>query len=320
VSSATSTPASGPSLAATATQTSAATSTVLTLSYSTSTESSPSTATSTPSSTTQAAPPPPPEPTAYPTCGQTVINVPGSYPSIQAAIDAAAIGDTVNIAAGTYAENVNLKSGICLQGAGVDQTVIWKAGAPGITGSGVSYVIIQDLTVKDSGCAPGSCGGGGDGGGVHLTGSSNITLESCRLTGNVAVNGGGILASGSSVTLDHCLIDGNTATNIGAGLVAESNSTVRLTNVTMPNNVWSNALGNGGVGGIRSLGSNVQVSNSIIWGNNSQNLAGDGLNVTNSDVTGWSGGSNNISSNPNFVSATDYHLQTGSPSAGMGLY
>ena len=269
------------------------------------------------SATTLAAPPAPP--TAYPICGQTVEGVPGDYSTIQSAIGAASVGDTIQIAAGTYDENVNLKSGICLEGAGIDQVVISKSGAPGITGDNVSYVIIEGLTVKNSGCEAGSCGGGEDGGGIQLLGSSDITLRSCRLTGNAAANGGGVFASDSSVIVDHCLIDGNSADNVGGGIVAEDNSTVALTNVTVADNAWSNHLGNGGVGGIRSYGSRFEITNSIVWGNNDKNLSGDGSNVSGSDIEGWSGGTNNISSNPDFVSVTDYHLQAGSAATGMGL-
>lgn len=48
---------------------------------------------------------------------------------IQAAIDAAAVGDVVRIAAGTYQGPVVLKDGITLVGAGADVTVIDGAGA-----------------------------------------------------------------------------------------------------------------------------------------------------------------------------------------------
>jgi len=247
-------------------------------------------------------PPPPPVPTGYPTCDQTIKNVPGDFPSIQAAINATSFGDTVKIAAGTYNENLNLKSGICLEGVGVDQTIISKSGASGIAGEGVSYVIVKNLTVKNSGCAPGVCGGGGNGGGIRLSRSTNITVQSCHLTGNVAVNGGGMLVSDSSVIVDHCLIDNNTANNIGGGLVVESDLPVTLTNVTVANNSWSNSLGNGGVGGMSSYGSGLRMANSILWGNTKENFSGDGSGVSNSDIGGWSGGTNNTNSNPNFVS------------------
>jgi len=225
----------------------------------------------------------------------------------------------VKIAAGTYNEDVTLVSGICLEGAGIDQTVISKSGASGISGNNVSYVIIKDLTVQNSGCAPGVCGGGGNGGGIQLSQSSNITIQSCRLTGNAAVDGGGISISQSTVTMDHCLIDGNTANNSGAGISMGAASTVSLTNATVANNNWVNALGNGGVGGIRSDGAGLQMANSIVWGNNSQNFSGNGAQISNSDVSGRSGGTNNITSNPGFVSRTNYQSQASSV-AGIGAY
>lgn len=270
---------------------------------------------------TQVTPPPPaPQSTAYATCDQTVKNVPGDYPTIQAAIDASSFGDTIKIAAGTYNEDLTLASGICLEGAGIDQTIISKSGASGITGNNVSYVIMKGFSVQNSGCAPGVCGGGGNGGGIQLSNSSNITIQSCRLTGNSAVDGGGMSLSQSSVTIDHCLIDGNTANNLGAGIAEDAASTVSLTNVTVANNKWVNALGNGGVGGIRADGSGLKMANSIVWGNNSQNFSGNGSQVSNSDISGWSGGTNNIGGDPRFISTTDHHLQTGSPATGMGLY
>lgn len=326
IESATSTPSSTMTLTPIQSDAFAVTSTIstplteLSLSASSSATSTFSSSSSTVSSTiVRVSLPPAPVPTGYATCDQSVKNVPGDYPTIQAAIDATSFGDTVKVAAGTYAENLTLKSGICLEGSGVDQTIISKSGASGITGTGVSYVIIKNLTVKDSGCAPGLCGGGGDGGGVQLSGSNNIILRSCRLTGNVAVNGGGMYASGSSVTMDHCLIDANRANNVGAGMLADSSSAVTLTNITVANNTWSNAFGNGGVGGISS-GSSLQMANSILWGNNDKNFSGNGPHVSNSDIDGWSGGSDNIRSNPSFVSAADYHLQGGSAAVGMGAY
>lgn len=269
----------------------------------------PSTSTS---ATTQSALPP--------VCDQTIRNVPADYPSIQAAIDAASAGDTIKVAAGTYTENVKLRSGICLEGAGIDQTIISHNGASGITGKGVSYVIVKNLTVGGSGCEPGPCGGGGDGGGISLSESSNITLQSCRLTGNAALNGGGMFISRSSVAMDHCLIDNNTARNMGGGLMVDADSNVSLANVTVTSNSWSNALGNGGVGGVRAYGSSMKITDSILWGNTDQNFSGNGSGVNNSDVGGFSGGANNIDHDPGFVSATDYHAQASSPTADMGLY
>jgi hypothetical protein len=127
-----------------------------------------------------------------------------------------------------------------------------------------------------------------------------------------------LVSGGGNVTVDHCLIDGNTARNIGGGMVVQSNSTMTLANVTVVNNVWSNPLGNGGVGGISFYGPDLQIKNSILWGNTSQDFSGNGSGISNSDIGGWSGGTANTSVDPNFTS--DYRLQASSPVAGMGLY
>jgi hypothetical protein len=129
-----------------------------------------------------------------------------------------------------------------------------------------------------------------------------------------------MLISGSSVTVDHCLIDGNTANNIGGGLVVQSDIPVTLTNVTVANNIWFNRLGNGGVGGVRSYGSGLQMTGSILWGNTGPNFSGNGSGISSSDVGGWSGGTNNISGDPGFVSTANYHLRAGSVATSMGAY
>jgi len=46
------------------------------------------------------------------------INVPGDYPTIQAAINAASSGDTINVAAGTYIEQVVINKNLTLSGTG----------------------------------------------------------------------------------------------------------------------------------------------------------------------------------------------------------
>ncbi|MDP7154012.1 MAG: hypothetical protein QF897_06150, partial [Gammaproteobacteria bacterium] len=53
-----------------------------------------------------------------------VLDVPGTYTTIQAAIDAATNGDSVVVAAGNYVENLNLKSGVNVRGAETARTFI----------------------------------------------------------------------------------------------------------------------------------------------------------------------------------------------------
>ncbi|MHB8868323.1 MAG: right-handed parallel beta-helix repeat-containing protein [Thermoleophilia bacterium] len=74
--------------------------------------------------------------------------VPGTYATIQAAVDAAVTGDTIRVGAGTYAEDVYVSTaGITIVGAGRDLTTIDYAGQPGHNNAGM-YVTASDVTLE----------------------------------------------------------------------------------------------------------------------------------------------------------------------------
>ena len=53
------------------------------------------------------------------------INVPGEYPTIQEAIDGSSDGDTINVAEGTYYENINFNGkSILINGESATNTFI----------------------------------------------------------------------------------------------------------------------------------------------------------------------------------------------------
>ena len=61
----------------------------------------------------------------FPSATAATINVPGDYPTIQAAVNAALPGDTIIVAAGTYNEMVSINKPLTLLGAnaGIHPTV-----------------------------------------------------------------------------------------------------------------------------------------------------------------------------------------------------
>jgi hypothetical protein len=77
-----------------------------------------------------------------------------------------------------------------------------------------------------------------------------------------------------------------------------------------------------GDNGLRFTAADVDITNSIVWGNGGQdNNCGGDYTITYSDIgTGDTSGAHNISQDPRFVDAAggDYHLGVGSPCTDKG--
>ncbi len=108
------------------------------------------------------------------------LRVPTDYSTIQAAINAASDGEVVCIAAGTYKENLDLKT--------VEVTL------HGVSGSAVTII-----------------DGGGKASVVMVTGkqTADTALEGLTLTGGQAKEGAGLYVKDSYVALDDVVLDGN---------------------------------------------------------------------------------------------------------------
>ncbi len=149
------------------------------------------------------------------------IHVPSDYTSIQAAIDAAAPGDEIEVAPGTYYEAINFNGkAIRLYSSG-------GAGATTIDGTGYPHVVqcisgerpttkLEGFTIT-GGNANTNPYEDGRGGGMYNVNSSP-TVANCTFSGNSAASdGGGMSNYYSSPTVTDCTFSGNTGMGPNAG-------------------------------------------------------------------------------------------------------
>ena len=134
-----------------------------------------------------------------PMTAASVLLVPGVYPTIQAAISAAAAGDTVRVGPGTYNERIDFlgKTIVVESTGGAATTIIQPNGAVGaivtMSLSGAQSPVLRGFTVR---------GGVGDfwAGGIYISGGSPI-VENNVVTGNAGCLGGGITVQFSNATI-----------------------------------------------------------------------------------------------------------------------
>ncbi len=178
--------------------------------------------------------------------GATTIHVPADQPTIQAGIDAAAEGDTVLLADGTYTGpgNVALRFGkdIVLRSEhGPAATVIDGEHIP-YQGKGMIFdagetqsCVIEGLTIRR--CDLGWSGYWG--GGIACVNASSPTLRDLVIESNISMDswwesgrGGGIWCDSASPMLEDVLLRGNISYD-GAQLTCEGDAAPVLVRVTM---------------------------------------------------------------------------------------
>ncbi len=185
-------------------------------------------------------------------CRAGVLNVPGDYPTIQAAIDAAAAGDEVLLADGVYSGPGNVD----LDFAGGSITVRSASGLPS-----ACTIVAQ---------------GAGRGFHFHTGESSAAVVADLTITGGLAANGGAILIeAGSSPTFQGCVVDGNSADSGGGASVSGGGSPL-FADCTFSGNTAATG------GGLRSSFASPLVLGCRFIGNTITNGSGAGFRVEDS--------------------------------------
>jgi parallel beta-helix repeat protein len=196
-----------------------------------------------------------------------VLNVPVDYPTIQAAIDAAAWGDTVLVAPGEYVESIELKPGVTVQSSGGpevttirgDGSLIW--GYHKYTVGGANDSTISGFTII----------GGTVNVGI-LNDRANPTITDNIITGNTY---SGIYNNNSAPLISNNTITGNGYYAIFNERSAPTIASNKLTNHgrAIFNRFWSNPtiinniISDTRAGGITNWYSSPRIINNIIVNN-----------------------------------------------------
>jgi hypothetical protein len=188
------------------------------------------------------------------------------YALIQDAINASASGDKINVGAGTFFENLSVKSkSVAITGAGEDFTVV-DGGFYGTTvsvGDNDALADAGSLTLYAVTVTHGAAGG------IHVNPASTLNLQNSIVISN---QGGGIVNAAGTVTVGGSIIAHNKSSWLGGGISNSSDAHLTVSNSTIARNT---ASGGGGIF-VDNL-TFVTITGSTLADNTANGSAGAGL-------------------------------------------
>lgn len=196
--------------------------------------------------------------------GNSCLSAGSACETIAGAMGKAGIDDIIEIAAGTYNENLAgslIVQDLTLNGVGVGSTII-DGSASGRVLETTGNVTLTGMTIQNGSYNPADIFGA-----AGIANFGNLRIEDSLVTGNHTTSGGGGIFNNNQLTLVNSEVSGNTAGSVGGGIVNYINSTITVTNSLIANNDANQG------GGLYSIGK-VLVTDSTIQGNTAEVMGG----------------------------------------------
>jgi hypothetical protein len=212
-----------------------------------------------------------------------VLLVPAEYGTIQAAINAAAVGNIVRVSDGTYSENIDFI------GKAITVESVNGAASTTIQGDGANAAVVTFISgelssaVLDGFTLDNQNSGGSNARGVYISGGASPTVQNCIIENNdigFLDGGAGVLVdSGSGATIVSTVIQNNTVQDeVGGGGIYMKGTLLTLSDSTVKGNNAASTNGGAAGGGIRIASGSVDITGSIIESNTTPaGLGGGGI-------------------------------------------
>jgi hypothetical protein len=186
--------------------------------------------------------------------------------TIQHAVNQSGSGDLIELAPGTYTENVDVKNSVTIQGDFINSSTVNGNNTSPVfkieqldTNTAPLTATLSSLTITNGRAST------LEGGGILNLGT--LTVVQSTINGNTgdlggAPGSGGGIYNQNTLTVINSTISGNSATLGGGGLFNQEGATATLVNATINGNTAGPSVG----GGVDNNGGTLNLTNTIISG------------------------------------------------------